>query len=100
MGVAAGQHKTEVDKQTEGVDAMKSFDPRVYFNGSQDDRLAIRMLNRAKIPFVPIGPTSLEPTPYLEYGSWRFEGLKSISRFVKAWNSRSLPPLDQPITKK
>lgn len=79
---------------------MKQLNPRMYFNGSQDDKLAMHLLAKAKVPYVPIGPTTLEPTPYLEYGYWRFEGIEGISRFIQGFASGKLPPLDVPLAKR
>ena len=79
---------------------MNSVAPRIYFNGSQDDKFAMQLLAQAKMPYIPIGPATLEPTPYLEYGYWRFEGLRGISRFIEAFTNHRLPPLDIPLAKR
>ena len=79
---------------------MNLLAPRMYFNGSQDDKLAMQLLTQARVPYVPIGPTTMEPTPYLEYGYWRFEGVKGISRFIEALANGKLPPLNVPLAKR
>ena len=79
---------------------MKRLNPRVYFNGSQEDKVAMRLLAKARVPYVPIGRTGLEPTPYLEYGYWRFDGTKGISRFIQSYKAGKLPPLEVPLRRR
>ena len=69
--------------------------PRLYCNTGQEDKAAIRLLTKAGIPYVNLGPTSEEPVPFVEYGYWRFSGIQGIQTFILKWQSKKLPPLDE-----
>ena len=70
---------------------MKSCQPKLFYNGVRDDRLAMEMLTEADITYIAVGPTTFESTPYIEYGYWRYDGIKGISRFIDAWRQNKLP---------
>lgn len=68
--------------------------PKLYSNGGFEDKTAIILLTKADITFINMGPTSDENTPTLEYGHWRFTGLRGVEEFVSRWKEKKLPPLD------
>lgn len=65
---------------------------RLFSNGSEEDRKAFDLLQKAKIPFANYGPTSEDPTPYIEYGFWRYQGLDGIKSLIFDWKNDTLPP--------
>lgn len=73
---------------------MFSEKPRLYCNTGEEDKNALQLLTEADIPYINLGPTSEEPTPFLEYGYWRFSRIQGIKEFIKKWQSEKLPPLD------
>jgi len=73
---------------------MPTGDPRLYANASHEDGVAIRLLVEAHIPYTNLGPIVGEHTPFVEYGYWRFQGIKGIAEFVDRWRANKLPPLD------
>lgn len=72
---------------------MRNLQPKLYYNGRKDDQLAIDLLAEAGIAYVAMGPTTFEPTPYIEYGYWKYDGIKGISRFIDAWRQERLPSM-------
>ena len=73
---------------------MSAHPARLYANGSHEDGIAVRLLVRARIPYINLGPVVGESTPFLEYGYWRFHGVKGVREFVRRWCLNELPPLD------
>ena len=68
--------------------------PKLFSNGGGEDKEALFLLMEASIPFVNIGPTTEDPTPYVEYGHWRFFGLEGVKKFVERWKGGDLPQVD------
>ncbi len=68
--------------------------PRLYCNIGEEDKKALQLLMNAGIPYIDLGPTSEEPTPFLEYGFWRFSRIKGIQEFISLWQKKELPPID------
>lgn len=68
--------------------------PRLYANHSKNDKEAEWLLIEAKIPYEDMGPSWDIPTPYLEYGPWRYFGIDAIKRFIESWKKGELPPLE------
>jgi hypothetical protein len=66
----------------------------VFTNGPAEKRMVYPLLREADIPFTEFGPTSMEKTPILEYGYWRFHGINSIKKFVEKWKQGNRPSLD------
>jgi len=73
---------------------MSTCRTKLYVNGGDEDVTAVRLLSRAQIPYVDLGPIEGEKTPFLEYGYLRFQGIQGIQEFIGQWCNKSLPPLD------
>jgi len=73
---------------------MSELEPRLYANASNEDGIAIQLLAEAGVPYINLGPVFGEETPFLEYGYWRFQGIRGIQEFVQKWKAHNLPPLD------
>ena len=67
---------------------------RLYCNTGKEDKMAIDLLMKARIPFINLGPTLEQPTPFLEYGYWKFSGIRVVLEFIERWKNEKLPPLD------
>ena len=73
---------------------MEVKELRLYSNGLKDDREIFPLLHQARVPFANFGPVSEEETPLLEYGFWKFHGVKSITKFIEEyWKLGRLPPI-------
>jgi len=62
-----------------------------YSNGSEMDKIAFYLLKVSKIPFEMYGPTSQEPTPFVEYNHWKFRGIENIYRFIINYQNNRFP---------
>ncbi len=69
-------------------------EPRLYCNTGEEDRNVIQLLTKERIPFINLGPTSEEPTPFIEYGPWRFSQIQGIQEFIWRWQNKKLPYLE------
>lgn len=72
---------------------MKCWQPKLYYNSGKQDKLALELLAKAGISYIAMGPTTVEPTPFLEYGYWKYEGIGGISKFISVWKEDRLPSL-------
>ena len=75
----------------------KKVKPMLYYSTGEEDRDVRTMMQVSGVPYesegaIDSGPE--EPTPYLEYGYWRYEGKGEIEKFIKAWKKDKLPPTD------
>jgi len=73
---------------------VKKNEIRLFSNNREKDKEVFSLLVKEKIPFINYGPTSEEQTPILEYGYWKFIGIKQIKKFISDWKANNLPPLD------
>jgi len=64
----------------------------------EENRKALGLLRNAGIPVAWIGVKELEQFPHIEWGHLRYEGLKSITRFVEQWKKGDMPPPLLPMT--
>lgn len=58
--------------------------PRLYFNGSEEDRKALCIVLASRMP-CELRPASDEPTPELVDGFCHYKGLEEIEKFVEDW---------------
>lgn len=68
--------------------------PRLHANHGREDKEAVRLLQMAKVPYEDMGPSWELPTPFLEYGPWKFTGIEGIKDFINRWNKGNLPPME------
>lgn len=73
---------------------MRNWQPKLFYNGGREDRIAMELLAKADIAYIAMGPTTFESTPYIEYGYWKYDGIKGISRFIEAWKQKKLPSIE------
>lgn len=66
----------------------------LYCNTGEEDKSVIQLLIKGGIPFINLGPTSEELTPFIEYGPWRFSQIQGIKEFIWRWQNEKLPPLE------
>ena len=63
----------------------------LYSNGRKEDIRALEMLAEAGVTSLrTVGPVNDQQTPFLQYGMWRYDGIKEIRWFVDAWKSGDL----------
>lgn len=67
--------------------------PWLYANHNREDKEAIILLRKEKVPYENMGPSWEFSTPFLKYGIWKFDGIKGIKDFIKRWKNGNLPPL-------
>lgn len=59
-----------------------------------DDQEAFELMYHSGIPCNYYGPNPEELEPHVEYGYWRFSGIKRIKEFIERYKENKLPPLD------
>jgi hypothetical protein len=68
--------------------------PRLYCNTPEECKHIISLLTEEGIPYINLGPTSEEVTPFLQYGEWKFSQIQGILEFISKWHNKKLPPID------
>jgi len=71
----------------------RKIKPWLFANHSREDKEAIRLLHETRVPFENMGPSWETPTPFLEYGPWKFVGIEGIKHFIDIWTDDNLPPI-------
>ncbi len=65
----------------------------------EENRKVLELLCKENIPYIFVGPKSIEWFPHIEFGLYyRYEGLEAITRFVERWKQGIIPPLEIPLT--
>lgn len=65
--------------------------PKLYINNDEEDIEALKILIEAKVPFRDMGSCQELPTPFIEYGDWRFGKIMGIMKFIELWKTEKLP---------
>ena len=73
----------------------ETVETRVWFYEGicceKENRKALGLLRNAGIPVAWIGVKQSEQFPHIEWGYSRYEGLRSIARFVEKWKKGNIP---------